>query len=166
MNDLPVGEVGEIAVKGDQVMLGYWRNKEATREAIVDGWLRTGDMGRMDENRLFYIVDRKKDMIVTGGENVYSREVEDVLAEHPGVQDVAVIGVPDETWGENVCAVVVKRQGAEVEEAECVAHCRASLASYKKPKLVVFVDELPRNPSGKVLKRELRERYAAAAPAG
>jgi acyl-CoA synthetase (AMP-forming)/AMP-acid ligase II len=165
MNDLPVGEVGEIVVRGDQVMLGYWRNEEATRETIVDGWLRTGDMGRMDENRLFGIVDRKKDMIVTGGENVYSREVEDVLMEHAGVQDVAVIGVPDETWGENVCAVVVGRPGVDVEEDELVTHCKASLASYKKPKLVVFVDELPRNPSGKVLKRELRERYAAATPA-
>jgi acyl-CoA synthetase (AMP-forming)/AMP-acid ligase II len=152
-------------VRGDQVMLGYWRNEEATRETIVDGWLRTGDMGRMDENRLFGIVDRKKDMIVTGGENVYSREVEDVLMEHAGVQDVAVIGVPDETWGENVCAVVVGRPGVDVEEDELVTHCKASLASYKKPKLVVFVDELPRNPSGKVLKRELRERYAAATPA-
>ena len=165
MNDLPVGEVGEIVVKGDQVMLGYWRNEEATRETIVDGWLRTGDMGRMDENRLFYIVDRKKDMIVTGGENVYSREVEDVLMEHAGVQDVAVIGVPDETWGENVCAVVVKRPGVDVEEDDLLAHCKASLASYKKPKLVVWIDELPRNPSGKILKRELRERYAAATPA-
>jgi acyl-CoA synthetase (AMP-forming)/AMP-acid ligase II len=166
LNDLPVGEIGEIIVKGDQVMSGYWRNEEATREAIVDGWMRTGDMGRMDENRLFYIVDRKKDMIVTGGENVYSREVEDVLAEHPAVQDVAVIGIPAETWGENVCAIVVKRPGEDVDEDGLVAHCRASLASYKKPKLVVFVDELPRNPSGKVLKRELRERYAVAAPAG
>jgi acyl-CoA synthetase (AMP-forming)/AMP-acid ligase II len=165
MNDLPVGEVGEIVVKGDQVMLGYWHNEEATRETIVDGWLRTGDMGRMDNNRLFSIVDRKKDMILTGGENVYSREVEDVLTEHAGVQDVAVIGVPDETWGENVCAVVVTRPGVDVEEDELVAHCKASLASYKKPKRVVFVDELPRNPSGKVLKRELRERYAAAMPA-
>jgi long-chain acyl-CoA synthetase len=162
MRELPVNEIGEIIVKGDQVMNGYWRNEQATRETIVDGWLRTGDMGRMDENRLFYIVDRKKDMIVTGGENVYSREVEDVLAEHPGVQDVAVIGVPDETWGENVCAVVVKRPGAECEPDALIAHCRASMASYKKPKLVVFVDELPRNPSGKVLKRELRERYATA----
>jgi acyl-CoA synthetase (AMP-forming)/AMP-acid ligase II len=165
MNDVPVGEVGEIVVKGDQVMKGYWRNEEATRETIVDGWLRTGDMGRMDENRLFYIVDRKKDMIVTGGENVYSREVEDVLMEHPAVQDVAVIGLPDETWGENVCAVVVKRPGEECEDEDLLGHCKASLASYKKPKRVIYVDELPRNPSGKVLKRELRERYAVATPA-
>jgi acyl-CoA synthetase (AMP-forming)/AMP-acid ligase II len=165
MRDLPAGEVGEIVVKGDQVMKGYWRNEQATHETILDGWLRTGDMGRMDENRLFYIVDRKKDMIVTGGENVYSREVEDVLAEHPGVLDVAVIGVPDETWGENVCAVVVRRPGVDVEEVELVAHCRSLAASYKKPKLVIFVDELPRNPSGKVLKRELREQYAAVTPA-
>jgi long-chain acyl-CoA synthetase len=165
MRDLPAGEIGEIIVKGDQVMKGYWRNEEATRETIDDGWLHTGDMGRVDENRLFYIVDRKKDMIVTGGENVYSREVEDALAEHPGVLDVAVIGVPDETWGENVCAVVVKRAGAEVEEDVLVGHCKSLLASFKKPKLVIFVDELPRNPSGKVLKRELRERYAAVTPA-
>jgi acyl-CoA synthetase (AMP-forming)/AMP-acid ligase II len=163
-NDLPAGEIGEIVVKGDQVMNGYWRNDEATRETIVDGWLRTGDLGRMDESRLFYIVDRKKDMILTGGENVYSREVEDVLMEHPAVQDVAVIGLPDETWGENVCAVVVKRPGVECEDEELIAHCRAAAASYKKPKIVLYVDELPRNPSGKVLKRELRERYAAVTP--
>jgi long-chain acyl-CoA synthetase len=165
LNDLPAGEIGEIVVKGDQVMKGYWRNEEATRETIVDGWLRTGDMGRMDEDRLFYIVDRKKDMIVTGGENVYSREVEDVLMEHAAVQDVAVIGLPDETWGENVCAVVVRQPGVEAEDDELIAHCKASLASFKKPKLVLYVDELPRNPSGKVLKRELRERYAAVTPA-
>jgi acyl-CoA synthetase (AMP-forming)/AMP-acid ligase II len=165
MRDLPAGEIGEIVVKGDQMMNGYWRNEKATREVIVDGWLRTGDLGRTDEGRLFYIVDRKKDMIVTGGENVYSREVEDVLAEHAGVLDVAVIGVPDETWGENVCAVVVKRPGSEVDEDELVAHCKTSVASYKKPKRVIFVDELPRNPSGKVLKRVLRERYAAVTSA-
>jgi acyl-CoA synthetase (AMP-forming)/AMP-acid ligase II len=104
-------------------------------------------------------------MIVTGGENVYSREVEDVLMEHAAVQDVAVIGLPDETWGENVCAVVVRQPGVEAEDDELIAHCKASLASFKKPKLVLYVDELPRNPSGKVLKRELRERYAAVTPA-
>jgi len=164
MRDVPVGEIGEIVVKGDQVMEGYWDNEEATAATFSDGWMRTGDMGRMDENRLFSIVDRKKDMILTGGENVYSREVEDVLAEHPAVLEASVIGIPDPTWGENVCAVVVLREGQSADEESLVAHCRANLASYKKPKSIYFLEALPRNASGKVLKRELRERYATQAP--
>ena len=158
MRDVPVGEVGEIVVRGDQVMLGYWERPDANEEAFAGGWFHTGDMGRADEQGYTAIVDRKKDMIVTGGENVYSKEVEDVIYGVPGVSEASVIGVPDPHWGENVVAVVVPAAGASVTEDDVIAACRASLAGYKKPKRVVFVDELPRNASGKILKRELRER--------
>lgn len=157
--DLPFGDVGEILVRADQVMEGYWENPEATKSTLVDGWLHTGDVARFDKNGLLYIVDRKKDMIVTGGENVYSREVEDALAEHPGIADVAVVGVPDETWGENVCAVIVRATGSEITSEEVIAHARSKLASYKKPKRVEFVDQLPRNATGKLLKRDLRNQF-------
>ncbi|WP_051218329.1 AMP-binding protein [Nocardioides insulae] len=156
---VPNGTVGEILVRADQAMLGYWRNESATREAFVDGWLRTGDLGRMTDQGLLYVVDRKKDMILTGGLNVYSREVEDVLAEHPDIVEAAVVGIPEEIWGESVCAVVVPRPGAELTETDVIAFVKANLASYKKPKYVRFVDALPRNPTGKVLKRDLRETY-------
>ena len=162
MRDVPVGEVGEIVVRGDQVMLGYWGRPEANEEAFAGGWFHTGDMGRADEQGYTAIVDRKKDMIVTGGENVYSKEVEDVIYGVPGVAEASVIGVPDPHWGENVVAVVVTAAGASVTEDDVIAACRASLAGYKKPKRVVFVDELPRNASGKILKRELRDASADA----
>jgi acyl-CoA synthetase (AMP-forming)/AMP-acid ligase II len=164
MNDIPVGEVGEIVVSGDQVMKGYWRDEEATREVLVDGWLRTGDLARMDDEGLFYIVDRKKDMIITGGENVYPREVEDVIARLPALSEVAVIGLPDERWGEAVTAVVVPRAGQLVTAEEVQAVCRGSLAGYKVPKRVEFADALPRNAAGKVLKRHLHERHAQPLP--
>jgi acyl-CoA synthetase (AMP-forming)/AMP-acid ligase II len=157
MNDVPVGAVGEIVVRGDQVMKGYWRAEQATREVLVDGWMRTGDLARMDREGLFYIVDRKKDMIITGGENVYPREVEDVIARLPGLSEVAVLGLPDERWGEAVTAVVVPRAGQEVDPEEVRALCRTSLAGYKVPKRVEFAEALPRNAAGKVLKRQLRE---------
>jgi long-chain acyl-CoA synthetase len=160
MHDVAVGEVGEIVVQGDQVMLGYWRRPEANEEAFAGGWFHTGDLGRADEEGYTAIVDRKKDMIVTGGENVYSKEVEDVVYAVPGVAEASIIGIPDPHWGENVTAVVVTAPGAAVTEEEIVAACRASLAGYKKPKQVFFVDELPRNASGKILKRELRERFS------
>jgi acyl-CoA synthetase (AMP-forming)/AMP-acid ligase II len=159
LRDVPVGEVGEIVVQGDQVMLGYWRRPEANEEAFAGGWFHTGDLGRADEQGFTAIVDRKKDMIVTGGENVYTKEVEDVIYTVPGVAEASVIGLPDPHWGENVVAVVVPVPGAAVTEAEIVAACRASLAGYKKPKQVFIVDELPRNASGKILKRELRDRF-------
>jgi len=159
--DAPPGVPGEIVVKGDQVLTGYWANPDATAQSFVDGWFRTGDVGRWDEDGYLYIVDRKKDMILTGGENVYPREVEEVLYRHPAVLEAAVIGAPDPKWGEMVVAVVCRR--SEVEGEELIAYCREQIASYKKPKRVVFIDALPRNASGKVLKRELRDQLAAGA---
>ncbi|GAA2006706.1 AMP-binding protein [Brevibacterium samyangense] len=157
---VPNGKVGEIEVRADQVMLGYWQNPEATAEVMHDGWYATGDIGRFTDEGVLYIVDRKKDMIVTGGLNVYSREVEDVIADHPDVVDVAVIGVPEDIWGESVCAVIVRREGSDLDFDGVVAHVKTRLASFKKPKYVEFRDELPRNPTGKVLKRDLRESVA------
>ncbi|MGH3743460.1 MAG: acyl-CoA synthetase [Mycobacteriales bacterium] len=156
LSDVPTGEVGEIVVRGDQVMKGYWNNPAATTEAFAGGWFHSGDLARVDEEGYVYVVDRKKDMIVTGGENVYSRQVEDVLYTHPAVAEAAVVGIPDVHWGETVCAVVVLRPDAHVTAEEIVALCRDQLAGYKKPRRVAFVDELPKNASGKVLKRELR----------
>jgi acyl-CoA synthetase (AMP-forming)/AMP-acid ligase II len=156
--DMAPGVPGEIVVKGDQVLMGYWNRPDATRESFTDGWFRTGDVGRWDESGYLFIVDRKKDMILTGGENVYPREVEEVLYEHPAVIEAAVIGAPDPKWGEKVVAVVCRRE--TIGGDELIAFCRERIASYKKPRHVVFVDALPRNASGKVLKRELRERIA------
>lgn len=163
MRDVAPGEEGEIVVQGDQVLSGYWRNPEATARAFTDGWFHTGDVGRWDADGYLTIVDRKKDMILTGGENVYPREVEEVLYRHPAVLEAAVIGAPDPVWGESVVAVIAARDGASVSAGEVIAHCRERIASYKKPKQVVFVAELPKNASGKVLKRELREMLAAGA---
>ncbi len=147
---------GEILVRADQVMAGYWNDNEATREALQDGWLRTGDIGRFDANGLLHIVDRSKDIIITGGENVSSREVEDVLIAADGVDRVAVVGVADLHWGEMVCAVVVARDAKTFDETAMLVHARAQLAGFKIPKRVVLVDELPVNASGKVRKNELR----------
>jgi acyl-CoA synthetase (AMP-forming)/AMP-acid ligase II len=157
--DVEPGEVGELTSKGNNVMKGYWKMPDATEQTLRDGRLHTGDLATVDEEGFIYIVDRKKDMIISGGLNIYPREIEDVLFEHPGVLEAAVIGVPDEEWGESVKALVVLKQGQTYSEDELIEHCKASLGSYKKPKSVVFVDELPRNPSGKVLKRVLREEY-------
>ena len=158
--DVPAGEVGEIWVRSPQVMKGYWNLPEASAEAITeDGWFRTGDAGYLDEDGYLYIHDRVKDMIVSGGENVYPAEVENVLAAHPCVADVAVIGVPDERYGEAVKAVVVLRPGAEAAAPELIEFCRDKIAGYKRPRSVDFAEALPRNPTGKVLRRELREPY-------
>jgi acyl-CoA synthetase (AMP-forming)/AMP-acid ligase II len=159
MQECPPGVVGEIVIRAEQVLKGYWRNEDGTKAAFEGGWFRTGDMARRDEEGFFYIVDRKKDMIVTGGENVYSREVEEVLYTHPAVSEAAVIGLPDPTWGESVTAVVVLRDGMTATDVEIVATCRDRLAGFKKPKRVEFIDELPKNVSGKILKRELRDRF-------
>jgi len=154
------GEVGEIEIRSAGVMKGYWNRPEATAEAIdKDGWFRTGDAGYRDEAGYLYIHDRVKDMIVSGGENVYPAEVENALFSHPCVADAAVIGVPDERWGEAVKAVVVLRPGSEADAAAIIAHCRQRIAGYKTPKSVDFISVLPRNPSGKVLRRELRKPY-------
>jgi acyl-CoA synthetase (AMP-forming)/AMP-acid ligase II len=158
-NELPPGEAGEIVVRGDVVMQGYWNNPEATADAIRDGWLHTGDVGTFDEHGYLYLLDRAKDMIVTGGNNVYPREVEEVIIEHPAVANVVVVGIPDPYWGEAVHAVVVPEAGVHVQAEEIIAHCARHMAGYKKPKAVDFVDELPVSGYGKVLRREVRERY-------
>ncbi len=157
--DVAPGEVGEIIARGPNVMIGYWNKPEETEKALVDGWLHTGDMATVDENNFFYIVDRKKDMIVTGAENVYSIEVENVLYKHPSILETAVIGVPHEHWGEAVTAIVVLKENESVTEDEIIAFCRETLANYKVPKTVEFVDELPKSGAGKILKRKLREEH-------
>jgi long-chain acyl-CoA synthetase len=158
--ELATGSVGEVWLRGPNVMPGYFRRPQETARALSpDGWLRTGDGGYLDEEGYLFLTDRVKDMIISGGENVYPIEVEEVLAQHPGVADVTVIGVPDARWGEAVLALVIRRSGATVQPAELIAFARERLASYKLPRAVEFVDELPRTPTGKVLKRELRARY-------
>lgn len=159
---VPTGRSGEIVVRGGRpgqflVMREYYKNPDATREALRDGWLATGDVGRFDEDGFLYLVDRKKDMIVSGGYNIYSREVENVIRELPGVVEVAVVGFPDEHYGESVAAFIQLAPGEKLAEADVVEHCRRHLADYKKPRRVVFVDDFPRSPVGKLLKRELRE---------
>ncbi|MEW6377642.1 MAG: long-chain-fatty-acid--CoA ligase [Thermodesulfobacteriota bacterium] len=157
--EVPVGGVGELICRGPNVMKGYYKDRKATREALRGGWLHTGDLACMDEEGSVYIVDRKKDMIVSGGENIYPREIEEVLYHHPKIQDVAVIGIPDPIWGESVKAFVVLKKGDKMKGEEVIEYCKNNLASYKKPRSVEFVEDLPRNPSGKVLKTVLREKY-------
>jgi acyl-CoA synthetase (AMP-forming)/AMP-acid ligase II len=142
-------------------MRGYWNMPDESAEALRGGWLHTGDAGMMDDEGYVYIQDRVKDMIVSGGENIYPRGIEDVLFQHPAVADAAVVGVPDEQWGETVKAVVVLRQGATATEEEIIDFCRGKLGGFERPRSVDFIEELPRNPSGKVLKRDLREPYWA-----
>ncbi|MCL6612738.1 MAG: long-chain-fatty-acid--CoA ligase [Peptococcaceae bacterium] len=154
--DLPPGEVGEIVCGGPQVFKGYWNNPDATAQALEDGWYRSGDLGKMDEDGFVYVVDRLKDMIISGGENIYPAELEGVIAAHPAVAEVAVVGVPDANWGEIPRAYIVKKPGAGLNEEEVIALCRSNLAGYKCVKEVRFVDALPRNAVGKILKQELR----------
>ncbi|MFE3444889.1 long-chain-fatty-acid--CoA ligase [Nocardia sp. NPDC059180] len=157
--EVPRGEVGEVVARGDNVMLGYWNKPEATTDAIRDEWMHTGDGGRMDEQGYVFIVDRIKDMIITGGENVYSVEVENALAAHPSVAACAVIGIPDEQWGERVHAVIVVQPEAELTEQDVQEHCKALIANYKIPRSVTFADALPMSGAGKILKRELRKEF-------
>lgn len=157
--DCPPDEPGEILIRGPIMMRGYWNNSNATIETLRGGWLHTGDMGKFDEDGYIYLVDRKKDMIVSGGENIYSREVEEALYQHEAVANAAVIGVPDEKWGEAVRAVVQLRDGASATSADLIAHCRNHIAGYKCPKSVVFADELPKLPSGKINKIEIRRNF-------
>lgn len=159
--DVPPGEMGELLVKGPGVTPGYWQLPDVTAAAITaDGWLHTGDVARCDEDGYYTIVDRWKDMYISGGENVYPAEIENVLFYHPDIAEVAVIGVPDEKWGEVGKAVVVPEKGASLTEADVIDYCRGKLATYKIPKSAVFVDALPRNAAGKVLKTDLRDRYS------
>jgi len=162
-NELPAGEVGEACVRGPAVMLGYWNRPEASAEALRDGWLHTGDLGRFDEHGYLFLLDRAKDLIISGGSNVYAVEVEAALADHPAVREVAVVGLPDRTWGEVVTAVVVSEPAADDApdiEAALTEHCAVTLAGYKRPRRYRFVDSLPRNAYGKVLKRDLRAALA------
>lgn len=156
---LPTGAVGEIAYRGPHLMAGYWQRPEDTSQAVRNGWFHTGDAGTVDADGFLYVRDRIKDMIVSGAENVYPAEVESVLAAHPAVADVAVIGVPDERWGETVKAIVVRRNEASLTAEELIDWSRTRVAGYKRPRSVDFVETIPRNPSGKILKRELREPY-------
>ena len=156
---LPIGEIGQICAKGPQIMKGYWNKTEETAKALSGGWMHTGDAGKMDEEGFVYIQDRIKDMIVSGGENIYSTEVEAVLFSHPDVVDAAVIGVPDDKYGEVVKACVVKKKDSELGADDLIEFCKQKIASYKKPQSVDFIEEVPRNASGKVLKKVLREPY-------
>ena len=158
-NELPPNQMGEIVTRSDLVMKGYWRNPEATAETLRNGWLHTGDMGSIDEQGYVFIMDRSKDMIISGGENIYPREIEEVIVQHPAVREVAVIGVPDQEWGEAIKAVVSLALDREVGEAELIEFCRDHIASYKKPKSIDFVDDLPKNNNGKIVKKILRDKY-------
>ncbi len=164
-NELRQGEVGEIAIRGHNIMKGYWQKPEATAEAIdADGWFRTGDVGRVDEDGYYYIVDRKKDLIIRGGYNVYPREIEEVLYEHPAVAEAAVIGMPNAELGEEVGAAVVLKPGMSVTADELRAFVKAQVAAYKYPRRVWFVETLPKGPTGKILKREITVPDEGVAP--
>jgi acyl-CoA synthetase (AMP-forming)/AMP-acid ligase II len=158
-NELPQGEIGEIVTRSDLVMRGYWHNPEATAETLRNGWLHTGDVGYMDEDGYLFMMDRSKDMIISGGENIYPREIEEVICKHPAIREVAVIGVPDPKWGEAVKAVVSLVPGKAITAPELLLFCTKHIAKYKVPKSVDFVDELPKSNYGKILKREIRTKY-------
>jgi len=159
VHDVPPGEIGEVVHRSPHLQLGYYRDEERSRDAFAGGWFHSGDLATIDAEGYISVVDRKKDMIKTGAENVASREVEEVLYLLPAVSEVAVIGLPHPLWVEAVTAVVVLRAGETLDEATAIGHCHQHLAGFKTPKAVVFVDSLPKNPSGKIMKRDLRERY-------
>ncbi|HUR99703.1 MAG TPA: AMP-binding protein, partial [Pyrinomonadaceae bacterium] len=162
-NEVPEGELGEIVLRGPNILKGYFKNPEATAKAFRSGWFHTGDVGYRDADGFFYIADRKSDMIIRGGENIYPREIDDLLYTHPAVAHAAVIGVPDELYGEEVAAFVVLKEGASVLENELVEFCQTHLADYKCPKTIRFVDDIPKGPTGKLLKRELAAMYSKSA---
>ncbi|HEX2097201.1 MAG TPA: long-chain fatty acid--CoA ligase [Solirubrobacterales bacterium] len=163
-NEVEQGEVGEIVIRGHNVMKGYWQRPEATEEAMRGGWFHTGDMARMDEEGYFYIVDRKKDLIIRGGYNVYPREVEEVLYEHPKVREAAVVGIPHDEWGEEIGAAVVPHEGEELSAEEVSSYVKERIAAYKYPRVVWFLDALPKGPPGKILKREIEVPATAGSP--
>lgn len=158
--ELPVGELGEIVLRGPNIFKGYFKNPEATAKAFANGWFHTGDIGYRDPDGFFYIADRKSDMIIRGGENIYPREIDDVLYTHPAVAHAAVIGVPDKLYGEEVAAFVVLKDHESVTAEDLMAFCREHLADFKCPKTVHFVDDIPKGPTGKLLKRELSGRLS------
>lgn len=158
-NDVPVGQVGEIIGRSEAMMMGYWQMPEETAEKLKNGWLHTGDVGKVDEDGYVYVIERKNDMIISGGVNIYPREIEEILYRHPAVSEASVIGVPDEHWGEIVKAVVVLKEGCQAKEAEIIEFCGKFVAGFKKPKTVDFWTELPKSPQGKILKREIRTRF-------
>ena len=157
--DVPAEQVGEIVVRGEAMTVGYWNLPEETERTIRDGWLHTGDFGRMDDKGYVFIVDRKHDMIISGGKNIYPREIEEVIYSHEAVLETAVIGVPDDYWGESVKAFVVLKQGMNATEQDIIDLCKNTIASYKKPRTVEFLQQLPKSPAGKILKRVIREKY-------
>lgn len=159
LNVLGSNEIGELCIRGGNVTTGYWNRPETTEAAIIDGWLHSGDAAKYDEEGFFYIVDRWKDMFISGGENVYPAEVENVLYQIPQVAEAAVIGLPDPKWQEVGRAVIVLKAGQVLTEAEIIEHCQGKLAKYKIPKSIVFTNEISRNATGKVMKNELREQY-------
>lgn len=158
-DEVKAGDVGELLIKGPNITPGYWNNPEATEKSFVDGWLMTGDAARCDDEGFVYIVDRWKDMYISGGENVYPAEVENVLYQLPQIAEAAIIGIPSERWGETGKAILVLKEGETLDADAVIAHCLENLAKFKVPMSVDFTDALPRNATGKVLKRELRARY-------
>jgi len=161
-NEVPDGGLGEIVLRGENILKGYFKNSEATEKAFRNGWFHTGDIGYRDKDGFFFIVDRKSDMIIRGGENIYPREIDEVLYQHPAVAAAATIGVPDPLYGEEVAAFVVLKDGMKVDEEELIDHCKSELADYKCPKTIRIVNDIPQGPTGKLLKRELATRYSAA----
>jgi acyl-CoA synthetase (AMP-forming)/AMP-acid ligase II len=160
-NPVPTGEIGEICVRGDGVMVRYWQNEEATEKTLAGGWLHTGDIGYMDAGGYIFLLDRKNDLIIRGGQNIYPTEIESVLRKYPGVADVAAVGVPSLEWDEVPIAFIVSTDGAELDMVDLIASCSAELASYKRPAALYLIDEIPRNAAGKILRRVLRERLGA-----
>lgn len=158
-NPVPPGEIGEIIVRGPHIMQGYYKDPARNQEALRDGWFYTQDLGRFDEDAFLYVIERKHNMIISGGENIYPKEVEDLLFRHPAVADAAVFGLPDSLWGHRVCAAIVAKKGAQLTEGDVIDFCKGKLAGYKKPRSVFFVESLPRNAVGKVLRSELKELF-------
>jgi long-chain acyl-CoA synthetase len=156
------GERGEIVLRGENILKGYYKNPEATTQAFRNGWFHTGDVGYRDPDGFFFIVDRKSDMIIRGGENIYPREIDEVLYQHPAVAAAATIGIPDELYGEEVAAFVVLKYGAKSGEEELISYCAERLADYKCPKSILIVKDIPKGPTGKLLKRELARIYSTA----
>jgi long-chain acyl-CoA synthetase len=159
-NDVADGQLGEIVLRGENVLKGYYKNEKATETAFRNGWFHTGDIGYRDADGYYYIVDRKSDMIIRGGENIYPREIDEILYQHPAVAAAATIGVPDSLYGEEVAAFVVLKDGTKCDAEELITYCRQHLADFKCPKSIRIVDEIPKGPTGKLLKRELAKEYA------